>query len=289
MLHGSLVAIVTPFRNDAVDFAKLEELTRWHVEQGTDGIVPCGTTGESVTLTDEERAKVITTVIKAAGRKVPVVAGAGTNSTRLTIENAKMAKEAGADAVLLVAPYYNKPPQEGLFRHFEAVAKAVDVPQVVYNVPGRTSVNILPETVARLSKLKNVVAIKEASGNLEQVTQIRRLCDINILSGDDGLTFPMMCLGASGVVSVAANLIPADVAKLCASVRKGDHATAQEMHNKLFALFKGLFIETSPIPVKAAMRMMGLITDAKTRLPLCPISKGGEEKLKGILESTGLL
>ena len=281
MFEGSFVALVTPFRDGSVDLAKVEALTRLHLDKGTNGIVPCGTTGEAAALTSNERAQVIRAVLKVAKGKVPVIPGTGTNNTQVTIEFTKMARELGADGALLVTPYYNKPPQEGLYRHFEAVAKAVDIPQIMYNVPSRTAVNLKPETVARLSKLKNIVAIKDASGSVEQITQTLALCDICVFSGDDAMTLPILRLGGKGVISVAANIVPDKVAELC-------RLQSQEVHDRYHPLFQGLFLETNPIPVKTAMEMMGLI-QAEVRLPLCPMSDGGREQLHTLLRSYELV
>ena len=281
MFEGSFVALVTPFRDGSVDLAKVEALTRLHLDKGTNGIVPCGTTGEAAALTSNERAQVIRAVLKVAKGKVPVIPGTGTNNTQVTIEFTKMARELGADGTLLVTPYYNKPPQEGLYRHFEAVAKAVDIPQIMYNVPSRTGVNLKPETVARLSKLKNIVAIKDASGSVEQITQTLALCDICVFSGDDAMTLPILRLGGKGVISVAANIVPDKVAELC-------RLQSQEIHDRYHPLFHGLFLETNPIPVKTAMEMMGLI-QAEVRLPLCPMSDGGREQLHTLLRSYELV
>ncbi len=287
-LEGSIVAVVTPFKNGEVDPAKLRELVDFHLQSGTDGLCPVGTTGESPTLSKEEKAQVVKTVVKAVRGRIPVLAGAGTNDTRATIEYTKMAKELGADAALLVTPYYNKPSQEGLYRHFEAVAKAVSIPQVLYNIPGRSVVNMLPETIARLAKLKNIVAIKEASGSLEQVTQIRTLCDLAILSGDDALTYPMMCLGGRGVISVAANIVPKAVADLCAAARKGEYRKAEETHLRYYDLFRTLFVETNPVPVKTALRMMDIIS-GEVRLPLCKMSAANVDILRKTLKAYELI
>ena len=288
MFTGSYVALVTPFSKGDVDLKKLKELVDFHLQNGTDGIIPVGTTGESPVLDHDEKAAVIKTVVKQAKGRVPVVAGTGSNDTRATIEYTKMAKELGADGALIVNPYYNKPTQEGLFRHYEAIAKAVAIPICLYNVPGRTAVTMTPETTARLSKIKTIVATKEASGNVEAVTQIRALCGITILSGDDALTLPMMVLGATGVISVAANVAPRAVADLCAAANKGDFATARKMHERLFPLFKGLFIETSPAPVKFAMKAMGLL-NGELRLPLVEVTPPTEEKVRAILKGLELV
>lgn len=288
-LKGSMVALVTPFKNGEVDYKKLEDLVEWHLGNRTDVLVPCGTTGESPTLTEEECFRIIKLVKERAKGKVPVVAGAGTNCTHKTIEKCKQAREAGADALLIVTPYYNKPTQEGLLRHFEAVARSTDLPIIVYNVPGRAAVNIAPETLARLAKVKNIVAVKEASGSIEQVSQTRTLCDIQIISGDDSLTFPIMALGGVGVISVAANIIPKELAKMCELMHKGEYGEAQKIHTRFYNLFKVLFIETSPVPVKTAMWMMGLLPSPEVRLPLCEMSKANAEKLRETLQGYGLV
>ena len=252
MLKGSFVAIVTPFKGGEVDYAKLSELVEWHVESGTHGIVPCGTTGESPTLSHDEHAK-----------------------------------ECGADAVLSNTPYYNKPTQRGLIEHYRAITSAVNIPLVMYNVPGRTGVKMAPETVAELSKIPTIVAIKEACGSLEQVCEILSLCDITVLSGDDSLTFPMMAVGATGVISVAANVIPKDMAALVDAANNGNHDEAKALHYKYWRLFKDLFIETNPAPVKTAMGMMGLI-EPEVRLPLCPLSDKNAATLRTTLEACGV-
>ena len=287
MFKGSFVAIVTPFKNGEVDFAKLSELVEWHVESGTHGIVPCGTTGESPTLSHEEHAKVVTHVIKAVNRRVPVLAGAGSNSTREAIWLTKHAKEAGADAVLSITPYYNKPTQRGLVEHYKAITSAVKIPLVMYNVPGRTGVKMAPETVAELAKIPTIVGIKEACGSVEQVCEIRSLCDITVLSGDDSLAYPMMAVGATGVISVAANVVPKDIAAMVDAANNGDHVEAKALHYKYWRLFRDLFIETNPVPVKTAMGMMGLI-DPEVRLPLCPMSDKNTATLRTTLEACGV-
>jgi 4-hydroxy-tetrahydrodipicolinate synthase len=283
-LHGSFVALVTPYKKGQVDLKKVAELVEFHAANGTAGICPAATTGEGPVLSADEKAAIIRTVVKGAKGKMKVFPGTGTYDTADSIEQTKMAKELGADGALMVTPYYNKPTQEGLYRHYEAVAKAVDLPIMLYTVPGRTAVNIAPETTARLSKLKNIVAIKDASGNVEQVTQTRRLCDIQILSGEDSLTFPMLCLGAVGVVSVAANVIPKPVAQMVEKTLKGDVAGGRELHDRYFPVFKDLFLETNPIPVKTALKMMGMY-DGEFRLPMCEMSAGAAEKLEKTLRA----
>jgi 4-hydroxy-tetrahydrodipicolinate synthase len=282
--EGSFVALVTPFAEGAVDLKKIRELVEFHLSSGTNGFCPAATTGESPSLTDAERAEIGMTRGKAL-----VFPGTGTYNTRHTIEQTRMARELGADGALVVTPYYNKPPQEGLYRHFEAVAKAVPIPIILYNVPGRTGVNLSPETTARLSKVPNIVALKDAAGSIEQTTQVRALCDLTILSGDDGLCYPMLSVGGRGVISVAANIVPQVMAEMCASYLKGDARRAQELHLKYGDLFRNLFLETSPIPVKAAMKRMGLLASAETRLPLCEMSASSFEKLEGTLKACGLI
>jgi 4-hydroxy-tetrahydrodipicolinate synthase len=289
MIKGSIVAIVTPFKNGKLDEKALSELIEWHIAEGTNAIVPCGTTGESATLDYEEHYRVIEVTIKVVNGRVPVIAGTGANATDETIMMTRKAKEMGADGVLLVAPYYNKPPQEGLYRHYKAVAEAVDIPQVLYNVPGRTAVNILPETVARLAEIKNIVAIKEASGNMAQVSEVLRLCGdrITVISGDDFTTFPLMLLGGKGTISVSANVAPRDVSDMCRALLEGNIDAARRLHFKLEPLNKGMFIETNPIPVKTALVLMGKIQE-EMRLPLCEMSSGNRDKLKNILTNYGI-
>ena len=282
MFKGSMAAMVTPFKGGKLDAAALREHAAFLLENGTDGLVPLGTTGESPVLAADERAEVLRVVIKAARGKAPIVAGTGTNDTRTTIEHTKAAEELGADAVLVVTPYYNKPSQEGLFRHFEAVAASTKLPVCLYNVPSRTSINLLPETVARLSKIRTIVAIKEASGSVDQAAQIRSMCGITVVSGDDSLTLAMMEKGATGVISVAANVIPREIADLCSAAASGDAPKARGLHRKFLPLMEALFIETNPVPVKTALRLMGRGT-GEVRLPLCGMSPANEEKLKRIL------
>ncbi len=288
MFRGSLVAVVTPFKKGELDLAAVGELMEFHLSKGTHGIVPSGTTGESPTLTDDERARLFKKCIELARKKIPIVAGCGSNSTAKSIHTVKVAEELGADAALVVTPYYNKPTQEGLYRHYEAIARSTKLPIILYNVPGRTSVNMLPETVARLSKISNIVAVKEAAGSIDQVTQIQTLCGIKIISGDDALTFPLMAQGAIGVISVAANIIPREMATLCDEAAAGNFKKAADIHIRYHNLMKALFIETSPIPVKTAMKHMGLL-NGELRLPLCDMSAAAEEKLVACLKSYGLL
>ncbi len=289
MIKGSIVAIVTPFKNGKLDEKALSELIEWHIAEGTNAIVPCGTTGESATLDYEEHYRVIEVTIKVVNGRVPVIAGTGANATDETIMMTQKAKELGADAALLVAPYYNKPTQEGLYRHYKAVAEAVDIPQVLYNVPGRTAVNMLPETVARLAEIKNIVAIKEATGNMAQVSEVLRLCGdrITVISGDDFTTFSLMLLGGKGTISVSANVAPKDMSDMCRALLEGNIDEARRLHFKLEPLNKGMFIETNPIPVKTALSLMGKIQE-EMRLPLCEMSSANKEKLKNILINYGI-
>lgn len=290
MFKGSIVAIVTPFKNNKLDEKALGDLIEWHIAEGTDGIVPCGTTGESATLDYEEHYRVIEVTVKTVNGRVPVIAGTGANATDETIMMTKKAKELGADGTLLVAPYYNKPTQEGLYRHYKAVAEAVDIPQVLYNVPGRTAVNMLPQTVARLAEIKNIVAIKEATGNMAQASEILRLCGdkITVISGDDFTTFSLMLLGGKGTISVSANVAPKDVSDMCRALLKGNIDEARKLHFKLEPLNTGMFIETNPIPVKTALSLMGKIRE-EMRLPLCEMSSENKEKLKNILINYGVI
>ncbi|QVW35437.1 4-hydroxy-tetrahydrodipicolinate synthase [Geobacter sulfurreducens] len=290
MFKGSIVAIVTPFTNGAVDQEKLRELVEFQITNGTDAIVPCGTTGESSTLDYDEHMDVVKIVIEQVNKRVPVIAGTGSNSTAEAIELSRKAKEAGADGVLLVTPYYNKPTQEGLVRHYTAIADAVAIPQILYNVPGRTGVNMLPETVARLAPHKNIVAIKEATGSLQQASEILALCgdQIDVLSGDDFITFPMMACGAKGVISVLANIMPKAVADLTDAFFAGDLETARRLHLNTLKISNAMFIESNPIPVKTALGLMGKCSD-EVRLPLCPMSEGNKAKLAAIMKEYKLI
>jgi 4-hydroxy-tetrahydrodipicolinate synthase len=290
MFKGSFVAVVTPFKNGTFDEKTYAALIEWHIAQGTHGIVPCGTTGEASTLDYEEHYRVIEVAVKAANRRIPVLAGTGANSTDEAIEITKKAKELGADGALLVTPYYNKPTQEGLYRHYKAVAEAVDIPMVLYNVPGRTAVNLLPPTIARLTEFPHIVGVKEATGDMKQVSELIRLCGgrLSILSGDDFTTLPLLALGGQGVISVVANVAPKDTAEMCNAWHRGDIAEARRLHYLLEPLNYAMFIETNPIPAKTALALMGKIEE-EFRLPLCEMSEANKAKLKGVLQAAGLL
>lgn len=286
--RGCYTALVTPFRGGKVDYAALEKLLDFQAESGVDGVVPCGTTGESPTLTQEEQRAVIEFVIEKALGRFEVVAGTGFNATAKTVEMTRFAERAGADGALLVTPYYNRPTQEGLYRHFAAVAEAAKLRLMLYNIPSRSAVALAPETVARLHELDPVVAIKEASGDLNFVNQIRAACGITILSGDDALTLPMMSLGAQGVVSVASNLMPVEVVSLVRAALEGDGEEALRLHERLLPLLRTLFLETNPIGIKAALAMAGRLQE-ELRLPLTPLSPSNRPRLQQALEKLGLL
>ena len=288
--EGSMVAMVTPFRDGKVDEAKIRELVEFHVKHGTDAIVPCGTTGESPTLNHAEHKRVVEVTIQAAAGRLPVIAGTGSNATAEAIDLTQHAKKAGADGVLMVCPYYNKPTQPGLIAHYQAVAAAVDIPIIMYNIPGRTGVNMLPETVAKLAQVPNIVGIKEASGSLEQMTEVISLCGdrITVLSGDDTLTLPLMAVGGRGVISVIANICPKEVAEITRASLNGDWKRAKEIHLRLFPLCKAMFYETNPIPVKTAMQILGRL-NGELRLPLCTMSPSNRDKLEKALKAYGLI
>ncbi|MEE8110744.1 MAG: 4-hydroxy-tetrahydrodipicolinate synthase [bacterium] len=290
MFHGSIVAIVTPFQNGGVDEAALRDLIEWHIDSGTHGIVSCGTTGESSTLSHEEHDRVVEFTLGVVNGRVPVIAGAGSNSTREAIRRTQYAKEVGADGALLVVPYYNKPTQEGLYQHFHAVAKAVDIPIILYNVPGRTVTNLSPEIVARLAEIPNIVGIKEATGSLQQVSDVVGLCPKNfsVLSGDDFVVLPMYSVGGRGVISVTANVAPKDMAELCNAAEEGDWARAKDYHYKLRPLNAAMFFETNPIPAKTALSLMGKFSE-DFRLPLCPMGEANRERLIQVMKTYGLL
>jgi 4-hydroxy-tetrahydrodipicolinate synthase len=291
MFRGAITALVTPFRDGCVDEPRLRDLVERQIAGGIDGLVPCGTTGESPTLSHEEHGRVIALVVEQTRRRVPVLAGTGSNSTEEAVRLTKHAREVGADGALLVAPYYNKPTQEGLYQHFRRIAREVKgFPLVLYNIPGRTGVNILPETVARLAEIENVVGLKEATGSLTQAIETIRLCprEFALLSGDDLLTLPFLALGVVGVISVASNVVPADVKALVAAWFAGRPDEARRLHDRLVPLTQALFIETNPAPVKTALAMLGLI-EGEIRLPLCGLSEANTHKLRGALRQYGLL
>ena len=290
MFTGSFVAIVTPFRKGKIDERALAELIEWQIAKGTNGIVPCGTTGESATLSYEEHNRVIELTVEVVNRRVPVVAGTGSNSTDEAIALTKHAKQTGVDGALLITPYYNKPTQEGLYRHYKAVSEAVDLPLVLYNIPGRTGVNMVPATIARLSAIKTIVGVKEGSGSVQQASEVVQMCGdrLTVLAGDDALTLPMMAVGAKGVITVTANLLPTDMANLVKAFAAGKIDEARRIHFKLSPLFAALFYETNPIPVKEALGMMGKI-DPELRLPLCPMAQDTREKLSRVMKDLDLI
>ncbi len=291
MFKGSIVAVVTPFKKGKVDERKLADLVRFHIKNRTSGIVPCGTTGESATLSWAEHERVVEVVIEAAEKKIPIIAGTGSNSTDEAVMLTKHAEKSGADATLHVSPYYNRPTQRGLYLHFKAVADCADIPVILYNIASRTGVNIEPETIAQLARdCKNIVAVKEASGNLDQMSRIKALCgpEFQLLSGDDSLTLPLLAIGGIGVISVVANVVPQDVAGLVSEFAKGNLKKAREIHYKLLPLIKAMFIETNPIPVKTAMGMLGMC-EPDLRLPMCAMAPENAEKLRKALKEYGLL
>jgi len=290
MFSGAMVAIVTPFKNGKIDEKGLEDLIEFQINNGTKGIVPCGTTGESATLTHEEHKLVVELTIKKVDKRVPVIAGTGSNSTKEAIELTQHASRAGADGALLITPYYNKPMQEGLYQHFKNISQNVDIPIVLYNVPSRTGVNMLPETVARLAEFDNITAIKEASGSMQQVTDIIRFCgdSITLLSGEDYLTYPILAVGGKGVISVVSNVAPGEMSMMCDEFLKGNIKKAYNLYYKLIPLCHAMFYETNPAPVKTALSIMGKISD-EIRLPLCPMSVENIERLRVVLKEFGLI
>ena len=287
-LEGTFVALVTPFADGRVDLRKVRELAAFHLAGGVRGFCPVATTGESPTVTPDEKAGIIRVLVGMTRGRALVFPGTGTNDTRTTIEQTRMARELGADGALLVTPYYNKPTQEGLYRHYTAIWEAVGFPVVAYNVPGRTGANLSPETTARLSKIRTIVGLKDASGDVGRVTRVRALCDIAILSGEDALTYPILCLGGRGVISVAANLIPREVSRMCEAALRGDFRRARAIHDRYHPLFDDLFLETNPIPVKTALRKMGKL-NGDLRLPLCGMSAANEARLVKTLRKCGLI
>jgi 4-hydroxy-tetrahydrodipicolinate synthase len=290
MFAGLTVAVVTPFRSGEVDWANLEKLIEWHIEQGTNCLAPCGTTGESPTLDHEENERVVAFVCDKAHGRINIMAGTGSNSTKEAIRMTKAAKAAGANGTLQVGPYYNKPTQEGYYQHFAAIADATGLPMVIYNIPGRTGSNILPETMARLAKdFPNIVAVKEATGSLDQASQIAALCDLTILSGDDSLTLPLMSIGGKGVVSVVGNIVPRDMMAMVKAFSSGNFAEALTWHKKLFPLCRDLLsVATNPIPVKTALKLLGRDT-GELRLPMTALDEAGEARIRQTLTAYGLL
>ncbi|MGB9668570.1 MAG: 4-hydroxy-tetrahydrodipicolinate synthase [Thermosulfidibacteraceae bacterium] len=291
MFSGAFVAIVTPFKNGKVDEEKFRELIEFQIENGTNGIVPCGTTGESATLTYEEHKRLIKIAVEQVKGRVPVIAGAGSNNTMESLELIEFAKNVKADGALVITPYYNKPTQEGLYLHYKYLAETTKFPIVMYNVPGRTGTDLLPETVERLSKIPNIVGIKEATGSVQRTCEILERVsreDFTVLSGDDAIVYPLICVGAKGVISVLSNIAPKDMATLVEKALKGEYEEAKRLHYKLLPLAKALFIETNPIPVKTALSMMGMIEE-ELRLPLCRMSEKNKETLRKTLINYGLI
>jgi 4-hydroxy-tetrahydrodipicolinate synthase len=290
MFNGTLSAIVTPFRDGEVDERALRELIEWQIQSGVDGLVPCGSTGESATLTHAEHERVIKIAIEQARKRVPIIAGTGSNSTAEAIRLTTFARGIGADGALLISPYYNKPTQEGIFRHYKMIANAVDLPLFAYNIPGRTASNIAPETFARLCEVRNLVGVKEAAGSMDQISDIRRLCGdrLTILSGDDALTLPIIALGGKGVISTSSNVIPREMHDLSAAALAGDFERARQIHYQVLPLMRALFLETNPIPVKQALAFMGKCS-AELRMPLTPMSAPAAEKLRATMKELRLI
>ena len=289
MLQGAYTALITPFRDGQVDYDRLKANVAFQIEQGIDGVVPVGTTGESPTLSHEEHGKVIEAAVQAAAGRVKVIAGTGSNATSEAVALTRHAASVGADAALMVNPYYNKPTQDGLYHHFMTVADAVDLPIVLYNIPGRTNITMLPETVARLAEHENIVAIKEATGSLDIASEIASISNITIISGDDSLTLPLMSIGGKGVISVLSNLMPAKIKALVDAGLSGDFEQARKLHLELFGLCKGMLtLSTNPIPIKAAMALAGLDT-GELRLPLYPLDDANTAKLEKLLSDAGVL
>lgn len=290
-VRGSMVALITPFRGNRVDEPTLKRLVDFHVHRGTSALVPCGTTGESATLSHEEHEQVIETVIRAARGRLPVIAGTGSNNTTEAVALTQHAEAAGAQAALVISPYYNKPTQEGLYQHFRAVAEAVNIPLVLYNIASRTGVNIEPATFGRLAKIPNIAAVKEASGSLEQMSRLRSACGgkVALISGDDALTLPVLSIGGTGVISVAANIVPAEIARLILAYERGRSGQALRLHESLLPLVKALFLETNPIPVKTAMHRMKLIPDGRLRLPMTPMHPARRKELFTVLRARRLI
>ena len=290
MFSGTFTALITPFKNGEVDVEALEGLVEFQIEHGVGGLVPCGTTGETPALSEEEDRVVVETVVRVAAGRVPVVAGTGSNSTDMAIKYTKMAKEVGADGSLQVAPYYNKPTQEGLFRHFAAIAESTDLPLILYNIPGRTSVTISAETMARLAEIPNIVGVKDSTLSMNMISDIKSGCgeEFDILSGDDPMTLPLIALGGVGVISVASNVAPGAVSDMVGALLEGDWERGRELHYELLPLFRALFVETNPIPVKTAASLLGLCSD-EMRLPMIPLSGENLSTLQRVMEETSHL
>ncbi len=289
MFTGAMVALVTPFQEGEIDFQTLDELIDFQLAGGIDAIVPVGTTGECPTLSPEEHKQVIERVVQAVGGQVPVIAGAGSNSTAEAIDFTEFSKKVGADATLQVGPYYNKPTQEGFYQHFKAIAEEVDLPIVLYNIPGRCGAGMTPETIARLAELENIVAVKEATGSLDQASEIAARCNITIISGDDSLTLPLASIGGKGVISVVANIVPADVKAMTDLILEGDLVSARQWHKKLFTLCKSMLtLATNPIPIKAAMAILNMASE-ELRLPMTPLEEDKKAILQQTLKDYGLL
>ena len=290
MFKGAFTALVTPFSDGQIDTQALRDHVDFQIEKGIDGLVPCGTTGEASTLSHDEHIEVVRITVEHAAGRVPVIAGSGSNSTAEALELTKRVKETGANAGLMITPYYNKPTQEGLFQHFSTIAEKVDIPIILYNVPGRTGINMLPDTVARLAAVPNIVGLKDAAADLKQTSYTRQLVpdDFVILSGEDTLVYPLMAIGESGVISVTSNILPGEMAELCRRFLEGNMAGAAELHHRLLPMCDALFVETNPIPVKAALAMMGRIKN-ELRLPLVPISDKGAETVRTAITDFGLI
>jgi 4-hydroxy-tetrahydrodipicolinate synthase len=290
MFHGAFSALITPFRDGAVDERALRELVEWQIQSGIDGLVPCGSTGESATLSHAEHDQVIKLVIEQTRRRVPVVAGTGSNCTAEAIRLTAFARECGADGALLISPYYNKPTQDGIYKHYKMIGASVDLPLIVYNIPGRTGSNIMPETFARMCDIRQVVGIKEASGSMDQCSDILKLCGnrLTMLSGDDSLTLPLMAMGASGVISVVTNVMPREMHDLAAAARAGDFPRARQIHFQMLPLMRALFTETNPIPIKQACAFMGKCTN-EMRMPLLPMTAGAADRLQSVMKELRLV
>jgi 4-hydroxy-tetrahydrodipicolinate synthase len=290
MLKGAITALVTPFKDDRIDEEAYRALIERQIREGIHGLVPCGTTGESPTLSHAEHKRVVSICIDQVKKRVPVVAGAGSNSTAESLELTKHVQDAGADYALIITPYYNKPTQEGLYQHYKTIASQTRIPIVVYNVPGRTSLNLLPETMARLSELPNIVGLKDATGDLKQGAKTLELCGdkITVLSGDDFTVLPLLAIGGQGVISVVSNVAPADMAGMCNAFFKGDLEAARKLHYKMWPLMEAMFYETNPAPAKTALKLMGKIT-GEVRQPLCPLSQANETRLRQVMQEYGLI